>query len=55
MIAGTLTYETKLDKKGFDEGMDDVNKKASKLESFMSGARKCNENSFCCWNRCSTE
>ena len=46
MKAGSLVYETKLDKKGFDEGIDSVNKKLSKLDSITSGVRKGDEGSI---------
>lgn len=35
-IAGSLTYDTKLDTKGFDNGISDIDKKTSKLQSAMS-------------------
>lgn len=35
-IAGSLTYDTKLDTKGFDNGISDIDKKTSKLQRAMS-------------------
>lgn len=35
-IAGSLTYDTKLDTKGFDSGISEINKKTDKLQSAMS-------------------
>lgn len=35
-IAGSLTYDTKLDTKGFDDGISDLDKKSSKLQSAMT-------------------